>query len=93
MKEQIMNLTREITNEDLKMIIKEAIQEAISNRDKTTLTVKEASEFTGIGRSKILELVHGNNDFPSFKVGSKFLINKELLVAWLEKISKEGTML
>jgi hypothetical protein len=67
-------------------IIKSAIKEAyfemntspvaISEKynDKLTLTIQETSELTGIGRDKILELVHrANTDFPYFKVGSKCL--------------------
>jgi hypothetical protein len=37
-----------------------------------------------------MELAHStNSDFPAFRVGKKFLINKELLDNWLENISKE----
>lgn len=79
----------ETNNEVLKSVIKEAIKEALQQKYKATLTIDECSKYSGIGRDKILQLAHGNNDFPSFKVGKKFLINKELLDLWLNKISKE----
>jgi len=82
----------------IKSTVKEAYFEmntspvAISEKynDKLTLTIQETSELTGIGRDKILELVHRvNTDFPYFKVGSKCLINRQQLVAWLGEIAKE----
>lgn len=79
----------EVSQEDLKQTIKEAIQESEIKQEKATLTIKEAVDFTGIGRDKLMELAHSNSDFPAFKVGSKFLINKALLEKWLERISIE----
>ncbi len=41
-----------------------------------------------------MELAHNpNSDFPYFKVGSKFLVNRDMLNNWLEKISNEGRVL
>lgn len=78
---------------EFKEVIKEVIGESRS-REKATLTIQECAEFTGIGRDKLLELVHNiNSDFPCFKVGAKFLINKQLLIQWLEKITKEKRVL
>ncbi|EJO5346413.1 excisionase family DNA-binding protein [Clostridium botulinum] len=89
MERKILEITKGLTNVELKEIIKEAIQETSSNIEKVTLTIDECSKYSGIGRDKILQLAHGNNDFPVFKVGNKFLINKELLDSWLKNISKE----
>lgn len=89
MERKILEITKGLTNVELKEIIKEAIQETSSNIEKVTLTIEECVAYSGIGRDKILELAHGNNDFPCFKVGKKFLINKELLDSWLKNISKE----
>lgn len=78
----------EITPEQLKEIIKQSIRET---QVKATLTIDECTEFSGIGRNKLLELVHKtNSDFPVFKVGSKFLINREMFINWLDKITNEG---
>lgn len=79
----------ETNNEVLKSVIKEAIKEALQGKHKATLTIDECAKYSGIGRNKLIELVHGNTDFPAFRVGKKFLINKELLDLWLNKISKE----
>lgn len=87
MKQKILEITKGLTNIELKEIIKEAIQETTNN--KATLTIDECAKYSGIGRDKILQLAHGDSSFPSFKVGKKFLINKELLDSWLEDISKE----
>jgi excisionase family DNA binding protein len=88
MKQKILEITKELTNEELKKIIKEAIEEA-STIKKATLTIEECTSYAGIGRDKIIELAHGDPDFPAFRVGKKFLINKELLDAWLKRISEE----
>lgn len=61
--------------------------------DKLTLTVKEASELTGIGRCKIEELINSEGDFPYFRVGRKILINADMLKDWLSMISKENRVL
>lgn len=87
MKQKILEITKGLTNIELKEIIKEAIQETANN--KATLTIDECTKYSGIGRDKILQLAHGDSNFPAFKVGKKFLINKELLDSWLEGISKE----
>jgi excisionase family DNA binding protein len=77
-------------DKNLKEIIKQAIKETIPQPAKATMTIDECAEFSGIGRNKLLELVHSpNSDFPWFKVGAKFLINREMVVVWLEKVSRE----
>lgn len=83
-----------ITSENLKETIKQAIQETKNKEPKATLTIQECVNYTGIGRDKLMELVHSkNSDFPYFKVGSKFLVNRAMLNNWLEKISNEGRVL
>lgn len=88
-----MELT--LNQENLKDVIKGAIEEALVKVEpKATLTIQECVSFTGIGRDKLMELAHSeNSDFPCFKVGSKFLINRELLISWLHQITKEGRTL
>lgn len=83
-----------IPQSELKTIIKEAIQEAMPQQPKLTMTILECAKYTGIGKDKIMELVHSqNSDFPRFKVGSKFLINREMLDDWMEKITREKRVL
>lgn len=83
----------EITAIQLKDIIKESIKETYE-KPKATLTIAECAILTGIGRDKLMELAHNDNsDFPCFKVGTKFLINKRLLNIWLRKISQQKRIL
>ncbi|MGL4107229.1 excisionase [Clostridium sp. LP20] len=71
----------------------EVLEELISEMKiskKATLTVVECSKIINVSKDKIRELINKpNTDFPFFKVGSKVLINREMLNIWLEKISKE----
>ncbi|MPQ32469.1 DNA-binding protein [Clostridium estertheticum] len=78
----------DISKEDLKEIIKQAIQEVSSKEPKLTLTIQEAIEISGIGEEKLRQLVH-TKDFPCFKNGNKWCINREMLNEWLKKISVE----
>lgn len=80
----------QLDENNLKNIIKEAIKEALPSQPKATLTIQECAAFSGIGRDKLLELVHNpRSEFPYFKVGAKYLVNRDLFIKWLEKISTE----
>lgn len=92
----MINLEILLTN-IIKTAIKECITEIKSNESgnlnidlftRVTLTIKMASEYSGINEEKIRQLVH-TQDFPCFKNGNKWLINRELLDEWLIKVSKE----
>jgi len=67
----------EITNEGLSLI-----------NIKTTLSIVETSMYASIAEDKIRQLVH-TKDFPCFKNGNKWCINREMLNDWLKKISVE----
>lgn len=83
-----------ITPEQLKTIVKEAIQEAIPQQPKATMTIHECAKYSGIGKDKLMQLAHSQtNDFPSFKVGTKFLISREMFDSWLNKVTQEGRTL
>ena len=73
--------------------IKELLEKNLTPKTtepKETLTIDEAVKLTGIGRDTILELIKKQNtDFPYFKVKSKNLINRTMLLEWLEKVTKE----
>jgi excisionase family DNA binding protein len=75
-----------ITAEQVRDIIKEALQENKPEEPKLTLTIDEAAKLSGIGRNKMIELTY-KPDFPAFKVGSKTLINKDRFIAWLNEIT------
>ena len=55
---------------------------------KTTLTIIEAAIYVGVAEDKVRQLVH-TKDFPCFKNGNKWCINREMLNDWLKKISVE----
>lgn len=79
MDEKVVNLL-----EDIKSLLNKP------KIEKITFTIQEAAEFGGFSHTKVRELVDKpNSDFPYFKVGNKTLIDKGMLVIWLEKISIE----
>lgn len=79
----------EITAEQLKEVIKDIISEYESQKkEKLTLNIIEASKVAGVNEDKIRQLVH-TTDFPCFKNGNKWLINREMLNEWLKKVSSE----
>lgn len=47
------------------------------------LSPMQAKEILGVGRNEIYNLCK-NKDFPSFKIGSKYYINKEKLQEWAD---------
>ena len=59
---------------------------------KTTLSVGEAAAYAGMAEEKIRQLVH-TKDFPCFKNGNKWCINREMLNEWLKKICSEHRQL
>lgn len=71
------------------------IKELLKTKEpKATLTITECVEYTSIGRDKLMELAHSETaGFPAFRVGTKFLVNRELLDMWLENIAKEKRVL
>ncbi|MBK1811562.1 helix-turn-helix domain-containing protein [Clostridium sp. YIM B02505] len=77
--------------EELKMIIKQALEEVkptIREEQKLTLTIDEAAKLSGIGKHKISEFVY-QQDFPCVKIGNKTLINRKLFIDWLDRASEE----
>lgn len=55
---------------------------------KRTLSVVETAMYVGVAEDKIRQLVH-TKDFPCFKNGNKWCVNREMLNEWLKKISVE----
>lgn len=71
------------------------IKELLKTKElKATLTIAECAEYTGVGRDKLMALAHNQaSDFPAFRVGTKFFVNRELLDMWLENVAKEKRVL
>lgn len=80
-----------ITPEQLKTIIKEAVEMVLqdSKDTKLTLSIDEASKLSGIGRDKITELAY-IKALPCFKVGDRTRINRDKFIEWLNRISEEN---
>ena len=74
-------------------ILKEILTNVKKNDSpKAALNVNELAEYSGIGEDKIRQLVH-TDDFPSFKNGSKWLINRELFDEWHKRVALEHRQL
>lgn len=55
-------------------------------RNKVILiTPSEGMDLLGIGRNTMYEDLLKRRDFPSFKIGNKYFINKEQLQEWANK--------
>lgn len=52
---------------------------------KIILTPKEVMTILGVGRNTMYEVLLKDRDFPAFKIGNKFYINKEKLKIWADK--------
>lgn len=71
-------------------VLKEILKTLKQNKPKATMTVLECSDYMGVSKDKIRELIHkANTDFPFFKVGTKVLIDRTRLELWIEKASQE----
>ena len=57
---------------------------------KYLMSIKEASEYFGIGRNRLYEMIRSQNDIPMVKVGVHLRINVPLFEQWLDNCSKEG---
>ena len=56
---------------------------------KLVLTPVEAMELLGVGRNTMYNDLLPNEDFPSFRVGNNWFINKKGLQEWIDKQSKK----
>lgn len=53
--------------------------------EKIVITPKEAMSILGVGRNTMYEVLLKDRNFPAFKIGTKFYINKEKLQEWADK--------
>lgn len=58
----------------------------MSENNKLALSVTEAAVLLGVSRPTVYTLIH-RADFPAFKLGSRTLISRAGLAAWIEKQS------
>lgn len=57
--------------------------------EKQNLTVSELAVYLGIGRKKAYDLVNSAN-FPSFRIGTKILVNVHRLQEWIDANIQEA---
>ena len=78
----------EISKDELKEIISEAIVSA-SNNERLSWTIEECAQRSGIGENKLRELIAAvNSDIPHIKVGKKTLIPVDLFHNWLNELAR-----
>lgn len=53
--------------------------------EKIVIAPKEAMTILGVGRNTMYEVLLKDKNFPAFKIGSKFYINKDKLQEWADK--------
>jgi len=56
--------------------------------EKIVIAPKEAMAILGVGRNTMYEILLKDKNFPAFKIGSKFYINKDKLQEWADKQCK-----
>ena len=56
------------------------------SKEKATLNIGELAEYSGLSEDKIRQLIH-TDDFPCFRNGNKWLINRDLFNNWLKEVS------
>ena len=57
--------------------------------DCLTMTLAEAAAYTGIGRHQLERLQESDKRFPSFKVGTKTLVDKQLLAEYVHQLARD----
>lgn len=55
-----------------------------ANSQALTLTVKQAAELLQLSEDLVYNLVH-RQDFPSFRIGRKILIDRQRLETWVSQ--------
>ena len=53
-----------------------------------TLSVTEAAQALGVSRPTLYQLIN-RQDFPSFRLGGRVLISRELLAEWVKRLAEK----
>lgn len=53
---------------------------------KANLTIKEAAAYSGIGENSIREMLKDENAHFSFRIGNRWLINRELFDEYIKEL-------
>ncbi len=57
--------------------------------DCLTMTLAEAAAYSGIGRHQLEKLQECDKRFPSFKIGTKTLVDKTLLAEYVHQLARD----
>lgn len=57
------------------------------NKEAVLITPAETQKLLGIGRNTLYNLLD-EEEFPAFKIGSKYYINKQMLQDWANNMCK-----
>ncbi|EPY2274560.1 helix-turn-helix domain-containing protein [Clostridium sporogenes] len=57
----------------------------MEERKTILITPTEAMKILGVGRNRIYCDLLKRKDFPAFRIGEKYFINRELLQEWANK--------
>jgi hypothetical protein len=77
-------------NDILQLLNKISEQLNSPSPELITMTLRETSNYSGLGYETLNTLVHSENtDFPFFKVGKRVMVNRRVFDEWLRKISEE----
>ena len=61
--------------------------------EKYLISVREASQYFGIGINKLYELLRSQPDIPVVRIGEHHKINVPLFEKWLNTCAEEGRIL
>lgn len=56
--------------------------------ERILFTPMETAKYLGVGRNVMYEDLLKRKDFPCFKIGQKYYINKDKLQDWIDKQCK-----
>ena len=61
----------------------------MSNEQQLTLNVSQAAQLLGIDRKTMTALIH-RQECPAFRVGTRWMIPRSGLEAWIESAAAKG---
>jgi len=67
--------------------------EQLKKEQPRILTVTEATEISGIGRNKILDLIKNDPKFPYIRIGTHYKVNRQMLQEYLNEATKMNKVL
>jgi excisionase family DNA binding protein len=62
---------------------------AVAEEDDRYLTLQQAADYTGVVRRTIERWMRWPEPLPTFRIGSRILIRKSELDAWIAKVGRQ----